>query len=242
MFADSLLDSPWADRSRRGWSTIASFAAQALGLGILLMLPLLYTEGLPRLQLVQAIAPPSPPPGPPPAMEHRTSSIQHESNLRNDIVVQPPTIPTHIATFEETTPPETGTCTFCVPGGTGNANTPNPILYSIASDHAFAPPPSRHSAPPPRVSRMMDGFLIYRPQPIYPPLARAARIQGPVLLRAIISREGTIQNLQVVSGHPMLVKAALDAVRQWRYRPYLLNNEPVEVETQVTVNFVLSGG
>jgi len=241
MFADSLLDSPWADRSRRGWSTIASFAAQALGLGMLLMLPLLYTEGLPRLQLVQAIAPPAPPPGPPPAMEHLPTSIQHESNMRDDIIVQPPTIPTHIATFDESTPPETGTCTFCVPGGTGNTNTPNPILNSIASDHAFAPPPPKPTAPPLRVSRMMEGFLIYKPQPTYPPLAKMAGVQGQVLLRALISREGTIQNLQVITGHPMLVRAALDAVRQWRYRPYLLNNEPVEVETQVTVNFVLAG-
>lgn len=62
------------------------------------------------------------------------------------------------------------------------------------------------------------------------------------MLRAVISREGTIENLQVVSGHPLLVRAAIEAVRQRRYRPYVLNGEPVEVETQVTVNFVLSGG
>ena len=241
MFAESLLESPWADRSRRGWSTIASFAAQALCLGILLILPLLYTEGLPKLQLVQAIAPPAPPPGPPPTIE-RHASIQHESNMRDGILVPPETIPTHIATFEETTPPEIGTCTFCVPGGTGNLNASNAVLNSVTSERAFVPPP--RSVPPPllRVSRMMEGNLIYRPQPIYPALAKSARVQGQVLLRAIISREGTIQNLQVISGHPMLVKAAIDAVRQWRYRPYLLNNEPVEVETQVTVNFVLSGG
>jgi len=89
---------------------------------------------------------------------------------------------------------------------------------------------------------MMEGNLIYRAQPIYPPLARSARIQGQVFLRAIISRTGTIENLQAISGHPMLIPAALDAVRQWRYRPYVLNGEPVEVETQVTVNFSLSGG
>jgi protein TonB len=89
---------------------------------------------------------------------------------------------------------------------------------------------------------MMEGNLIYKVQPIYPSLARSARIQGSVLLRAIISRNGTIENLNVISGHPMLVGAAIDAVRQWRYRPYILNDEPVEVETQVTVNFSLSGG
>jgi protein TonB len=88
----------------------------------------------------------------------------------------------------------------------------------------------------------MEGNLIYKTQPVYPPMARAARIQGPVILRAIISRSGGIENLQVVSGHPMLVRAALEAVSQWRYRPYILNDEPVEVETQITVNFILAGG
>jgi protein TonB len=73
-------------------------------------------------------------------------------------------------------------------------------------------------------------------------LAQQARVQGIVLLRAVISKQGKIENVQVISGHPLLVKAAMDAVQQWRYRPYYLNSEPVEVETQVTVNFTLSGG
>ena len=89
---------------------------------------------------------------------------------------------------------------------------------------------------------MMEGNLIFRVQPDYPSLARQVRVQGQVVLRAVISREGTIENLQVLSGHPMLVRAAVDAVRQWKYRPYLLNGEPVEVETEVKVNFILSGG
>ena len=74
-------------------------------------------------------------------------------------------------------------------------------------------------------------------QPNYPPLARQARIQGQVVLQAVISKEGTIQNLQLISGHPMLAPAAIEAVKQWRYKPYLLNGEPVEVDTQVVVNF-----
>jgi protein TonB len=89
---------------------------------------------------------------------------------------------------------------------------------------------------------MMEGNLIYRVQPQYPQLARQARVQGVVVLRAVISREGKIENLQLVTGHPLLVQSAMEAVRQWRYRPYVLNNEPVEVVTQVTVNFTLSGG
>jgi len=88
---------------------------------------------------------------------------------------------------------------------------------------------------------MLEGSLIRKVTPTYPPLARAARIQGEVVLFAVIGKAGTIDNLRVVSGHPMLIPAAIDAVRQWRYRPYILNSEPIEVETQITVNFVLGG-
>jgi protein TonB len=85
--------------------------------------------------------------------------------------------------------------------------------------------------------------VLHRVQPTYPPLARTARIQGNVVLAAVIGKDGAIQNLHVLSStSPLLVQAALDAVKQWKYRPYILNGEPVEVDTQVTVNFTLSGG
>jgi protein TonB len=94
-----------------------------------------------------------------------------------------------------------------------------------------------------RVSQgVTQGLLIRKVQPNYPPLARQARIQGSVLLQAEISKDGTIQNLRLISGHPMLAPAAIEAVKQWKYKPYILNGEPVEVETQITVNFTLSGG
>jgi protein TonB len=94
-----------------------------------------------------------------------------------------------------------------------------------------------------RVSQgVSEGNLISQVKPPYPPMAKMARVQGAVVLQALISKSGNIENLRVVSGHPMLVQAALDAVRQWRYRPYLLNGEPVEVETQITLNFSLTGG
>jgi protein TonB len=79
-------------------------------------------------------------------------------------------------------------------------------------------------------------------QPAYPPLARQARISGTVVLQASIGKDGNIQNLRTVSGHPMLAPAAIEAVKQWKYRPYFLNGEPVEVDTQITVNFTLAGG
>jgi TonB family protein len=114
-------------------------------------------------------------------------------------------------------------------------------LTSLAADEAFGGPSA--------ITRSLLRLLqlphrrvtsSYRVQPIYPPLARQARIQGTVQLRAIISKTGTIENLVAVSGHPMLVPAALNAVRQWRYRPFLLNSAPIDVETEITVNFVLS--
>jgi protein TonB len=127
--------------------------------------------------------------------------------------------------------------------GTGVISTNNPVWGALGNTAAVVlPPPPKPAARPPRVSTMMEGNLIYKVQPIYPPLARAARIQGPVHVRALISRTGTIENLQAIDGHPMLVGSAIDAVRQWRYRPYILNGDPVEVETQVTVIFSLSGG
>jgi protein TonB len=92
-----------------------------------------------------------------------------------------------------------------------------------------------------RISQgVTKGLLIHRVEPSYPTLARAARVQGEVVLSAVIDANGQIQNLQLVSGHPMLVPAALEAVKQWRYKPYLLNGTPVEVETTVTVIFSLS--
>jgi protein TonB len=92
-----------------------------------------------------------------------------------------------------------------------------------------------------RVSTAVEaGLLIQKITPIYPPIAKAARVEGTVRLAATISKAGNIENLRVVSGQPMLQQAALDAVKNWLYRPYLLDGQPVEVETTVDVVFTLS--
>jgi protein TonB len=243
MFADSLLDSHFTGRAQRGWTTLTSFALQTLAVAGVLMLPLLYTEGLPKLHLLSVSAPIGVPPGPPPPVEHsRSTNRPVQSNIFRGLVVAPPTIPPIVSRVVDEGPlSDAAPCTVCVPGSTGSGSTANTIIDSIGKGVPIVtpPPPVAH---PPRVSHMMEGNLIYKVQPVYPPLARAARIQGAVVLRAFISRTGTIENLQTLSGHPMLVGAARDAVRQWRYRPYILNGDPVEVETQVTVNFSLSGG
>lgn len=95
-------------------------------------------------------------------------------------------------------------------------------------------------AKPPVISRPMQGYLIHRVEPIYPNLAKISGVQGAVLIKALISTEGKIEQAQVVSGSPWLSKAALDAIQQWRYRPYYLNDKPVEVETEITVMFTLT--
>lgn len=86
---------------------------------------------------------------------------------------------------------------------------------------------------------MMEGNLVHRVDPLYPAIAKAAGVQGTVVIKAIISRNGTIERAELLSGPGLLTNPALQAVRQWKYRPYYLNGEPVEVETQITVNFVL---
>jgi periplasmic protein TonB len=93
---------------------------------------------------------------------------------------------------------------------------------------------------PIRISSLSEGALLRRVQPIYPPPARNARIQGPVVMVALIDTDGRIVNLRLVSGNPLLVEAAMNAVKQWRYRPYILNSQPIEVETQITVVFSLN--
>ena len=115
------------------------------------------------------------------------------------------------------------------------------VPFGSGAELSVVIPPPPIAVKPVRTSRIMEGNLIRRVQPTYPALARQGRIQGSVVLSAVISRDGMIERLQVLNGQPLLEQAAIEAVRQWRYRPYLLNGEPVEVETQITVNFTLGG-
>ena len=239
MFADSLCESRWGSHSHRGWITLASFIAQTLAVATLLVLPLLHTEGPQMHSIVEPLLS-SPQPAGTPGIRRLTN--QHSNPARAALVV-PRQISREIESIPaESSQPPVDVNRLGVPGGTSNRWSESPIINSIANsapNFALPPTPPRQ---PPRISRMMEGNLVHRVQPLYPPLARQVHIQGQVILRAVISRNGMIENLQVLSGHPMLAQAAIDAVKQWRYRPYSLNGEPVEVETQVTVTFVLSGG
>lgn len=103
---------------------------------------------------------------------------------------------------------------------------------------AVAGPSNARTKPYP-ISNLNPGMLIKQVQPIYPAIAQQTHTEGKVVLVAVIDTQGRIENLRAVSGHPFLVPAAINAVQQWRYRPYILNGQPVEVETQITVNFTL---
>jgi len=234
----STLESNWDQSAHQGRATLASFAMQALGLSLLLAIPLLTIQGPPKLQRFDQspiLMPPSEP-ALPPSGQRPTQSPNISQGLQ-----EPTTIPNTIANLKEqpvASPPDVSD--LGVEGGTGTRG--RGVFNSIDNSVEVAPPPTSPAPTHPlKVSHWAEGNIIYRVQPTYPPLARQVRVQGTVELRAIISRAGTIENLVVVGGHPTLVKSAIEAVRQWRYRPYLLNSEPIEVETEITVNFVLSG-
>jgi len=244
VFADSIYDSARPHDSHRGWTTLISFALQALIIGCLLLLPLLYTQGLPKLAVLAPLLAPAPMPAVAPADPPPNSPNTIQSNTLGNRLLSPSHIPPTVTMLTESIPPAPmfDSSGVGVSHGIGDRYSQGNVMNSIFGSRLTAPIPPPPVAHHPPVSRMMEANLIHRVQPDYPPLAKQVRVQGQVVLRAMISREGTIENLQVLGGHPTLVQAAVDAVRQWRYRPYLLNGEPVEVETEVKVNFVLSGG
>ncbi len=232
------LESNWDQSAHRGWTTLASFTMQALGLSLLLLIPLFVIQGPPRLQWIDgSVISPPPAPAPPPSGPRPVHPT--DSNLSQGQLMQPRVIPLTITTLNETQVGAAPDLDGGVVGATGRSGRGVPGSLGVGVE--VTPPPTPVPTRPLKLSHWAEGNLIYRVQPIYPPIARAARVQGSVVLRAIISKTGTIESLIVISGHPMLSKTALEAVKQWRYRPYLLNNEPIEVETEVTVNFVLSG-
>jgi protein TonB len=164
-------------------------------------------------------------------------------------LIAPKEIPKQIAQItEEDLPPSasSGGVVGGVPGGVPGGVAGGVIGGIIGGIPSAAPPPAVKevkSVTPQRVrvgGNVQAANLIKKVTPVYPPLAKQARISGQVRFTAIIGKDGTIQNLQLVSGHPLLVAAAQEAVKQWIYKPTLLNGEPVEVITQIDVNFTLS--
>ncbi len=230
MFEDSTFESLGTIRTRsRGWMIATSIFNGSILLALILV-PLLYPSTLPNMVipfLVEAPHTPAPEPKPQP---RPANAVLVKTQFPGDAFSAPRKIPTTIVMTDR---PEIieGVNVAELDSGTGN----DP--FAVAHNR-----PVVHQQPqgPVRVSGMVvEGLLIDKRLPVYPAIAKAAGTQGTVVLAASISRNGTIENLRVISGSQMLQQAAIDAVKTWRYRPYLLSGEPVEVETTINVIFTL---
>jgi len=252
MFEQSLMENNI--KTRTSWTVMISFGLQILAICIALVIPLLNYYDIPVAELTTfLVAPPPPPPPPPPpaAVIKPKKVIPREFDAGQ--LTQPKKIPDKVAVIDESDvpPPSAGIAGVVggVPGGSAGGSLGGVLGGIIGSTPNVAPPPPpppvKKAPPAPKRIRVggavQKARLLRRVQPQYPALARQARIQGTVQLTAEIAKDGSIQKLEVMSGHPLLVPAALQAVKQWRYKPTLLNGQAVEVVTQIDVNFTLSG-
>jgi periplasmic protein TonB len=247
MFEQAVL--PSGPPSGRFWAVAIGVTGEVLLVGCALIAPVLWPQFLPRPKLLTWLSLPTSPPSPvkPPAPVHvrplRTPWQMIDERLR-----QPGAIPDKVATIED--PPDAS------PGVGGGISTGDlsGLVISVLKESSRVTPPLR--PPEPKIARPMKpeaeptprvnvggmvsmARLVRRVEPAYPSLARHARISGTVELTGVIGVDGRIRELQVVNGHPLLARAALEAVRQWVYEPTLLNGKPVEVIAPITVNFVL---
>jgi protein TonB len=226
------------------------YIGEVLLMGAMALVPLIYTEALPKAVWTEVLRLPSPPPPPPSAVGTQTSPRATRTTSPDEILKAPPSIPSTISVVhDEPLPPaQFPSVSIGVPGGIydGQSGTElDPVLRNILRNAMPQPPAPQTSKPASPLRIRVGGIvsaarLIYQPKPEYPQLARITRTEGAVEFEAVIGKDGTIEELKVLRGHPLLVKAALDAVREWRYQPTLLNGEPIEVVTEITVNFKLA--
>ncbi|MGA2882385.1 MAG: TonB family protein [Bryobacteraceae bacterium] len=243
VFEQSLL----IQENKRPWNFVASLGAELLVVSLALLIPLLYRDHLPQFHwkdIMVGPAPLAPPPVEPVATNNRSStnatpSVAPRPLFRWDAGMAPHPVASGVELTTEA-PPTLGIGI----GGGGATNTIGTYLPNFVA----GPPPPKPTAAvqkPPAAPVPMGGDvqmakLVRKVIPEYPPIARSARISGVVRLIGTIGKDGTIQNLQVVSGHPMLTRAALEAVRQWIYKPTLLNGNAVEVIAPIEVTFTLA--
>lgn len=225
------------ERRVRRRALVISIAVQSAILALIILIPLF---GKPE-RIAFASYVPIPPyyPGRPPADPGPQPLPTPRRHFDACVTCYHPNFPAHPVTHDDAPPP------VAPPGiGAGDGRESPLNQWGIALDDSRRQPARPAEERPQKPQRIFKGhiepaMLIYRVEPVYPPLARQVRVSGSVELRAIISTDGTIQALQVVSGHPLLVQSALEAVRQWRYRPTALDGQPVEVETYITVIYNL---
>jgi protein TonB len=237
MFEDSTFESAGRIRTKSKYWMIVTFITNGSIMLLLILIPLIYPEALPKAALAMALVAPPPPPAPPAPPPPAVKAVAPvKSEMMNNQLIAPRQIPKDILRVaeKEAPPASFGVAGISDLGGSSN-NMMGNIFGGSATVKAAAPKKVTISA------GVAVGMLLQKTTPTYPPIAKAARVSGTVVLQATISKTGTIENLHVISGPAMLQQAALDAVKQWRYKPYQLNNEPVEVETTVNVIFTLGG-
>ena len=239
MFQESLVESSPLQRIHNRWPVILSIATQSTILAIAISIPLLHPEVLPthalnRLNFLPAprVRPPAPPPQPVRIQAVPTTSTPSAPQM------QAPQIPATAAQPFTSDAQQVKTSAIAMVFGSGTNTTPFSPATAAPIPHVV-PTPTAPSGPF-RVSEgVLAGNLLAPIHPQYPAIARVSSVQGTVIIQAIISTSGTIESAHVISGPAMLQGAALDAVRSARYRPYLLNHRPTEVETTFSINFRL---
>jgi protein TonB len=231
------------EKTNKPWTVVVSMILQVFFLVILILIPLIYTEALPRAMMSSILLAPPPPPPPPPPPAVVQVKIRPTVRLMDaGKLVAPKAIPTQVNIIkEEELPPDAGMQGIAggVPGGIAGGSMGG-VLGGVIGGTKAPPPPKMIAKRVMVGGNVQAARLVNKVQPFYPPLARQTRISGTVKLHAIIGKDGSVQQLVMVSGHPLLVQSALDAVRQWRYQPTLLNGEPVEVDTEIDVIFSLA--
>ncbi|QNI34097.1 energy transducer TonB [Alloacidobacterium dinghuense] len=240
MFEDSLVESVGRIRTRSRYFAVGSFGVQALLLAALVMYPFLHPAVLPK-QALTILLTASPVPLAPANLPQRTTAASTHSQpimIINPLTI-PSRIPQHVVMDAETGPPPAAADTGFGKAATG---TDSGLFDTLGSSSPAVVKPPSAKGPVHISSGVAAGQLLVAIQPIYPAIARQARVQGTVVVQAVISTSGTIEQLHVVSGPPMLQGAAIESIRRARYRPFMLNGEPVAVETTISVVFTLGGG
>jgi periplasmic protein TonB len=240
MFDEMVVSSPNPKKTNKPWTVILSMIFQVAFLAVLILIPLIYTEALPKTMMATLLVAPPPPPPPPPPPIAQVVHVKPQVHLMDaGKLVTPKVIPKDIKIIKEDAPDVSGMQGGVVGGVSGGQM--GGVIGGVIGGVGAAPPP-----PKPAQQRIRQGGqvqaakLTNKVQPLYPPLARQTRISGTVRLHAIIAKNGSVEQLEVISGHPLLVQAALDAVRQWKYQPTTLNGESVEVDTTIDVIFSLN--
>ncbi|HLY91660.1 MAG TPA: energy transducer TonB [Candidatus Angelobacter sp.] len=232
MFAESLLESS-SGRKRKRWPVATAFTVQTIIAAVVVIVPLLSTGVIPLSARMHVVAPiPQAPLEENKPVTRNTSSHSGPSVARSERVVLLANNNPNVLRIGPPVPTTEKPEEVRLNGYVGPRNLPDDLVRRGSEDGSDVKPEIKRVR-----SQLTEAQLINRVDPVYPRPAVLAGIQGQVKLHAIIARNGRIESLELISGHPMLVQAALEAVRQWRYRPYYLNGEAVEVETFITVNF-----